>query len=301
MNTGEKPEIENSIAGENSRVTFFKRLIVILPVIASLVAIVLCINLTLRLNDLEERLKSVSFNSYVEQTVVSNNYIVSNPEDPGQVTVSFENDNTPKRAYLTFDDGPSVNTERILKILKDHNVRATFFVCGYMETDEKLRPLYKKIVDEGHTIAMHSYSHRYADVYASAESFELDLDKIHTLIYNETGVDSKIYRFPGGSGNKVSKLDMNIFKDILHERGYEFWDWNVYPGNPSGTSIPREKIVSGILDRVSDFDSSVILLHDTGAKDATVDALEEIIEGILEKDIELVPMSENTPLIQQNP
>ncbi len=284
---------------DKTKVKFLKRLIVILPVLVSIAALGMCIVLTLRLNDLEERLKSVSFNSYVEQTVVSNNYIVSDREDPGQVTVSFEDGNTVKRAYLTFDDGPSKNTEKILRILKEHNVRATFFVCGYVEDDESLRPLYKKIVDEGHTIAMHSYSHRYADIYSSPESFELDLDKIHTLIYNETGVDAKIYRFPGGSGNTVSKLDMNIFKDILHEKGYEYWDWNVYPGDPSGSSIPKEKIVSGILDKIDSFNSAVILLHDTGAKDATVEALPEVIEGLLDKNIELLPMSENTPLVQQ--
>ncbi len=292
-------EERNTDINEKSRVGLFKHLLVFLPLIVSVLSLVLSLVLMFRLNDLEERLKSVSFNSYVEQTVVSNNYIVSNAEEPGQVTVSFEDDNTQKRAYLTFDDGPSVNTEKILQILKEHNVRATFFVCGYMEGDESLKPLYRKIVDEGHTIAMHSYSHRYADVYASAESFEVDLDKIHTLIYNETGVDAKIYRFPGGSGNTVSKLDMNIFKDILHDHGYEYWDWNVYPGNPTGSSIPKEKIVSGILDKIEGYDNAIILLHDTGAKNTTVEALPEIIEGILDKNIKLLPMSEDTPLVQQ--
>ncbi len=284
---------------DNKKDGFLKKLLLFLPFVVSAAALVISISLALRLNDLEERLKSVSFNSYVEQTVVSNNYIVSNSDDPGQVTVSFENGDTPKRAYLTFDDGPSVNTEKILRILKEHNVRATFFVCGYVEEDEKLKPLYKKIVDEGHTIAMHSYSHRYEDIYSSAESFELDLDKIHTLIYNETGVDAKIYRFPGGSGNTVSKLDMNIFKDILHEKGYEYWDWNVYPGNSEGESIPKEKIVSGILDKIDNYNNAIILLHDTGAKNSTVEALPEVIEGLLDKNIQLLPMSENTPLVQQ--
>ena len=264
----------------------------------SFVSTVLAVTLFIRLNDLEERLKSVSFNSYVEQTVVSNNYIVTEEEDPGQVTVSFSDDRQ-KKAYLTFDDGPSVNTAKILDILKEHNVRATFFVCGTVEGNESLRKLYKRIVDEGHTIAMHSYSHRYGTVYASVKSFEDDLDKIHSLIYNETGVDARIYRFPGGSGNTVSKHDMNDFIKVLHDRGYEYWDWNVYPGNPEGTSIPADRIVSGILEKVEDNDSSIILLHDTGAKNTTVEALPEVIEGILEKDIRLLPMSENTPLVQQ--
>ena len=274
------------------------RIIMAAASLMSVCSMILAVILLVRLNDLEERLKSVSFNSYVEQTVVSNNYIVAEENDPGQVTVSFSDDGQ-KKAYLTFDDGPSVNTEKILDILKEHNVRATFFVCGTVDGNENLRKLYKKIVDEGHTIAMHSYSHRYGALYASPKSFEDDLDKIHSLIYNETGVDARLYRFPGGSGNTVSKHDMNDFIRILHSKGYEYQDWNVYPGNPEGTSIPAEKIISGILDRVDDNDSSIILLHDTGAKNTTVEALPKVIEGILEKDIRLLPMSENTPLVQQ--
>ncbi|MCR5651250.1 MAG: polysaccharide deacetylase [Lachnospiraceae bacterium] len=283
---------------ENEKKGRAGRIITAVSMLLSACSLVLAVLLFLRLNDLEERLKSVSFNSYVEQTVVSNNYIVTEENDPGQVTVSFTDDRQ-KKAYLTFDDGPSVNTPKILDILKEYNVRATFFVCGTVDGNESLRKLYKRIVDEGHTIAMHSYSHRYGTLYASPKSFEDDLDKIHSLIYNETGVDAKLYRFPGGSGNTVSKHDMNDFIGILHSKGYEYQDWNVYPGNPEGTSIPADMIVSGILDKVGDNESSIILLHDTGAKNTTVEALPKVIEGIREKDIVLLPMSENTPLVQQ--
>ncbi|MBO4375416.1 MAG: polysaccharide deacetylase [Lachnospiraceae bacterium] len=283
---------------ENNKNDRAGRIITAATLLMSACSMILAAILFVRLNDLEERLKSVSFNSYVEQTVVSNNYIVTGEDDPGQVTVSFSDDSV-KKAYLTFDDGPSVNTGKILDILKQYNVKATFFVCGTVDGNENLRNLYKRIVDEGHTIAMHSYSHRYGTLYASAKSFEDDLDKIHSLIYNETGVDARLYRFPGGSGNTVSKHDMNDFIRILHDRGYEYQDWNVYPGNSEGTSIPADRIVSGILEKVRDNDSSIILLHDTGAKNTTVEALPQVIEGLQKMDIRLLPMSENTPLVQQ--
>ncbi len=290
-----------------NRVQKIKHILVYLPVAVSLAALILCTLLFFRIRDIEERLKSVSLNSYVEQTVVSNNYYVAPggstaelPVAETQIVVPGERQAARKKTvYLTFDDGPSPNTERILKILKQHNVKATFFVDGIGEGKEGLDDKYKAIVDDGHTIAMHSYSHEYGSLYSSVESFEDDLDKIHSLIYNKTGVDATIYRFPGGSGNHVSKLDMGAFADVLHARGYEYWDWNVYPGNSTGRSIPADQIIAGILDHIDSYDSAIVLLHDTAEKNTTVDALPEVIEGLLERDIELQPMSMDTPLIQQ--
>ena len=85
----------------------------------------------------------------------------------------------------------------------------------------------------------------------------------------------------------------------LHDRGYEYWDWNVYPGNPEGTSIPADRIVSGILEKVEDNDSSIILLHDTGAKNTTVEALPAIIEKIQAMDNTVIlPITEDITPIQ---
>ena len=112
----------------------------------------------------------------------------------------------PTRVYLTFDDGPSLNTEKILDILKHYKVKGNFFVVG---TDNpELRKMYRRIVDEGHVLCMHSYSHKYNEIYSSVEAFTDDLDKIYTLLYEETGKEPLIYRFPGGSSNSVSKLPM---------------------------------------------------------------------------------------------
>lgn len=74
-----------------------------------------------------------------------------------------------KTVYLTFDDGPSKNTRQILDLLDKYDIKATFFVCGTQ--DEELMPLYKEIIEKGHTLGMHSYSHDYDEIYASTESF----------------------------------------------------------------------------------------------------------------------------------
>ena len=99
-----------------------------------------------------------------------------------------------KVVYLTFDDGPTPNnTPKILDILKKNNIKGTFFVIGQNPD------MYKRIVDEGHTIAIHTYSHEYKQVYASVDAFFADLYKLRDLIKEKTGVDPKVTRFTGGS------------------------------------------------------------------------------------------------------
>lgn len=296
------------------RVKMIKRLIVAGPIIVSLIALIISVISVVNVVDINRRLKSVSLNSYVEQTLVSN-YIVDPDSDSTEVKpeniVTFgasaeggtgetgETDDGVLRVYLTFDDGPSSNTAEILDILKRHNVHATFFVNGTASDDPGLRPLYKRIVEDGNQIAMHSYSHKYSEIYSSEEAFETDLDKIHSLIYNETGVDTKIYRFPGGSGNTVSGKPMSTFADVLHERGYEYYDWNIYPGDRSGQSYPKDSIISGVMGNIGDYRSAIILLHDSDNHDSTVDALPEIVEDLLAHDAQFCLIDDTTPVIQQ--
>ena len=118
-----------------------------------------------------------------------------------------------KRVYLTFDDGPSSNTSKILDILKEKNVKATFFVVGRLS--DTTTPMYKRIVDEGHSIGMHSYTHKYDEIYKDTDSFIYDVEKIQLLIYEQTGIMSKLYRFPGGSSNTVSRTDINVLAEEL--------------------------------------------------------------------------------------
>jgi len=211
---------------------------------------------------------------------------------------NFLNTEAAKTVYLTFDDGPSNNTEEILAILKRYGVKATFFVNG--KEDESLQPLYKKIVDEGHVIGMHSYTHVYKEVYASQEAFTYDLNRIQSFIYEKTGKLPTIYRFPGGSGNTVSNLPVTQFEDILSNRGIVYYDWNVVSGDASSRyGLPADVIANRVLSGVAANQESIVLMHDLPEKDTTVEALSTIIEGIQAMGGQIVPIDENTPQIHQ--
>ncbi len=204
-----------------------------------------------------------------------------------------------KRVYLTFDDGPSVYTEEILNILNEYGVKATFFVCGTGDSDESLRPVYKKIVDNGNTIGMHSYSHVYSKVYGNLDLFQYDLDKIRNLIYNETGVVPKYYRFPGGSGNTIASLPMDQYISVLYSQGMEYYDWNVYCGDSSGTRLSPSAIIKNTLEGVDKRRTAVVLLHDTGSRKNTVEALPGILKGLKERGLDIRPIDDETPPLHQ--
>lgn len=204
----------------------------------------------------------------------------------------------PQKVYLTFDDGPSANTEKILDILAQYGVKGNFFVVG--TDDSKRKELYKRIVDEGHVIGMHSYTHKYSEIYVSKEAFANDLDRISTLIYEETGVLPKIYRFPGGSSNSVSKVPMSELIDILNKRGITYYDWNVLSGDATNPALPAEDIIKNSLSTLSEYEEAMILFHDLSNKTTTVEALPSIIESILEQGITIAPIDDTTMLIQHN-
>ena len=204
-----------------------------------------------------------------------------------------------EKVYITFDDGPSVFTGEILDILKKYDVKATFFVCGTGDKDESLKPIYKRIVDEGHTIGMHSYSHVYSRVYGDLDMFQYDLDKIRNLIYNETGVVPKYYRFPGGSGNTIASLPMEQYISVLYSQGMEYYDWNVYGGDSSGNRLSSENIIKNTLDGVDRRKTAVILLHDTGSRKNTVDALPGILEGLKARGADIRAIDDDTPPLHQ--
>ena len=92
---------------------------------------------------------------------------------------------------------------------------------------------------------------------------------------------------------------MEVFAEVLHDRGYEYYDWNIYPGDRTGKSYPKEEIVSGILGNIDEYRSAIILLHDSDNHDSTVEALPEVVEGLLERDVEFCVIDDTTPVIQQ--
>ena len=200
-----------------------------------------------------------------------------------------------RRVYLTFDDGPSTNTDRILDILAQYGVKATFFVVG----KEGYTDQYRRIVEDGHTLAMHSYSHRYNEVYASLDSYKADLTKLHDYLYELTGEDCRFVRFPGGSSNTVSKVSMWDLIDYLESEDMVYFDWNVSSGDSTGGKKSVEQLTSNVLDNIGKYNNAVVLFHDAAGKTTTVDALAGIIEKILDSDnTVLLPISEDTVKVQ---
>lgn len=201
------------------------------------------------------------------------------------------------KVYLTFDDGPSKYTEEILDILDQYDVKATFFVVG-KDSDSARRSM-QDIVDRGHTLGMHSYSHKYSEIYKSPEDFAADYEKIWNYVYETTGVESTVYRFPGGSSNSVSRIDMEEFADYLDTRGVRFFDWNISSGDGGSRLLSVETLVENCTADIERFGTSVILMHDAASKPTTVEALPEIIEKILAlDDTVILPITEDTELVQ---
>ena len=200
------------------------------------------------------------------------------------------------KVYLTFDDGPSENTAAILDILKEYDIKATFFVTG--KEDEESQALYKRIVEEGHTLGMHSYSNKYNVIYESDDAFSEDFTRLQDYLYEVTGVESKYYRFLGGSSNQVSNVPMNDFIHYLNQEGIIYFDWNVSAGDAAANAYSAEEIVANVTNDVVKYKTSIVLLHDAEVNGTTVEALAPLIEELQNMGAEILPIDEDTSVIQ---
>lgn len=208
-----------------------------------------------------------------------------------------ELDESIRKVYLTFDDGPSENTDEILDILAQYDVKATFFLVG--KEGEMAEDAMRRIVEEGHTIGMHTYSHKYSRIYESVEAFAEDFLKLQEHIYSVTGVKSVYFRFPGGSSNEVSDTDIAELINWVHGQGIEYYDWNSSGDDAVGKSLDAETIVENCVRGIEKYNVFVVLLHDAKNKNATVEALPMLIEKIqaMENTV-ILPITEYTVPIQ---
>ena len=212
-----------------------------------------------------------------------------------EVSAQSENDENIKRAYLTFDDGPSDNTGEILDILDANNVKATFFVVG---REEKYYDTYRDIVNRGHTLGLHSYTHDYGKIYASLDDFAEDIEELQKLLYDVTGVSCVYYRFPGGSSNTVSKVDMDTLIDYVNNKGLVYYDWNALNNDAVCGSFTPQQLVDNIMKDAVSQNDVVILMHDLTARHTTVESLQQLIDELREQGFTLLPIDENAPLIR---
>ena len=304
------------------RVQRLKHLILFGPYVLFVVALILCIVLFAvihredsRVDALEEEIGHVVMNqnSLIEQV----SSIASSVDELGSAVGAISNELSlidigaysrnstsdpsgrtawPKKVYLTFDDGPSANTGKILDILDKYDVKGNFFVVG--TTNPEYQKMYKRIVEEGHVLCMHSYSHKYNEIYSSVEAFTKDLDEIYSLLYETTGRKPVYYRFPGGSSNSVSRLPMKEFIKVLDDRGIRYFDWNVVAGDATNPMLPADRIIENSLCDLNEYEEAMILFHDLSNKTSTVEALPKIIEAIQSSDIPIEPIDDTTINIQ---
>lgn len=182
-----------------------------------------------------------------------------------------------KVCYLTFDDGPSARTPEVLGVLEQYGVKATFFVVG--KDTEQSRQWMRDIVEAGHTIGVHSYTHDYRKIYDSVEAYLEDFDREYRLIEETAGVSPQIFRFPGGS---INAYNGHIYQEIVSEmvrRGFVYFDWNRANGDAVRNSPAASVLAKNALDKLGASSRVIVLMHDSRGHSNTVAALPAIIEG----------------------
>ena len=237
--------------------------------------------ITYSVTDIQGNTATVTRNVYVYEKQAEN--VVVNPGD--------------KVIYLTFDDGPGPYTHTLLDILDKYGVKATFFVTGqFPKHFDMIGESYRR----GHTIAMHTYTHEFSEIYASTENYYADLERIKNLCVEQTGVEPGIIRFPGGTANSVSKKYctgiMSAIAEGVGYRGYLYCDWNVDSRDSVGVTDPVE-VANNVIEGVQKKDVSIVLQHDI--QKHSVDAVETIICWGLANGYKFLPMDESTPMVHQ--
>lgn len=289
-------------AYRKKRVKRIKKIIVGTAIVLLLLPTIMCLFLLVKVHSLEKQIETI--------TKVSDSGVVKAQEkevkttkapkkvSTAEPTIKPTDDTTTKKVYLTFDDGPGSQTGKILDILKKNHVKATFFVTG--KEDASSKKIYQRIVKEGHTLAMHSYSHIQDVIYDSKEAFEKDLKQINRCLYEATGVHTKFYRFPGGSSTQNTSLPIQNFIDVLKKNHYLYLDWNVISPDINNANATKEQVVTGVMQGVDAYDTAVVLMYDVADKPMTVKALPSIIKQIKAKNYELLPVDESMILVQHN-
>ncbi len=202
-----------------------------------------------------------------------------------------------KVIYLTFDDGPSIYTERLLNTLQKYNIKATFFVTNQAP---KYQYLITRMSLDGHTVALHTLTHKW-DIYSSLETYLKDFNSMNAIIEQRTGSQTRFFRFPGGTsnkqGNRFKKGIMVELAEHMLESGYSYFDWNVSSGDTYLTD--SSEIVNYLINQVSKRNTSIVLAHDI--KKATVDAMPAFIEYALKNGYTFKAIDDTTEPIRFKP
>ncbi len=233
-------------------------------------------------------------------TSLGSDTTAAGPTTTGPATTSTQppaTDGTKRVAYLTFDDGPSARTRQLLAILEEEQVPATFFVMGTQA--EKYPGILREIVDGGHVVGVHSWTHDYAYVYKNTDNFLSDFKKLRDYIERETGVAPNVCRFPGGTNNTVSSKysDGHIMREIVplvRSLGFKYYDWNVSSAEASNPPPTKDQIIANVVSGCKKKDLAVVLFHDADRQDY-VDAVPVIIAKLRSMGFAFETLSPDNP------
>lgn len=195
-----------------------------------------------------------------------------------------------KAVYLTIDDWPNPTTRKILDVLKEYNVRATFF----LNASNYYKELYAPIRDAGHSIGNHTYSHASTSIFKDKETALSQFKRMNEFLKETIDVEPKIVRIPGGSYSKAA-IDGGLgkrkeFLKTLHDNGYRIFDWTATLGDSSKTASPRKSVYSVASTCCKDFE--IILMHH---KKTSLQALPDVIKLLRERNYEFFPITDSTP------
>lgn len=299
-----KAQLNRERVKRRNRINLYKNMIIVLLCIVSIAPALFSMFLLYQVSDIERQVSFLANQKDASDSIKLEDAI---DVDGNEVQASGEKSideivKPGKRVYLTFDDGPSKNIDEILDILAEKQVKATFFVVG--KTDEASMAAYKKIVDGGHGIGIHSYTHQYDKVYSSLEAFQKDVNSMSDLIYAATGVRTHLYRFPGGSANTVCQTSMDDLIGWLNKEGYIYYDWNALNGDAVTKNLSTKTLISNIMGSVKqnreNGRDSTVLMHDLANKHNTVESLEPLIDKLTKEGYVLdQPLSEDVNPVQQ--
>ena len=291
--------MNEEVSGENKKKLNYKR--VLLVVVIIIIMLLLIIFATVIKNNNKAEQIRIEADKVAEEEIMKIAIETQKKEEERQREKEREKQEEESATgiiYLTFDDGPtSDSTPQILEILKRRNIKATFFVLHY---DEQHEQFIKREQQEGHTIALHGYTHNYSEVYQSAETCIENFEKIGNQVYQTTGERSKIIRFPGGSSNTISKkYCKGVMTELVNrviELGYRYFDWNV-DSDDAGHAKTSQDIYNNVTSGIKPERKNVVLMHDFARNYKTIDALDSIISWGLEQGYVFRKITDETPMV----
>lgn len=234
--------------------------------------------------------RKIYLNTLILIILLGTIYIISGVNRLNAENVAIIDAKDDKVIYLTFDDGPSdIVTNKILDILKEKNVKATFFIVGRKIHGRE--ETMKRINNEGHSIGLHTYTHDYKKIYTSPKSFVDEMERTGEEVKRATGITANIIRFPGGTKPYLNKSLLNS----LHQKNYRIFDWNAALTDGLNPKASTGKLVKESSKIIGNRSKVILLMHCDAANANTCKALPKIIDSYREKGYIFKSITNDTP------